>query len=89
MLAIAKTCCLIDYDKEMYVVELFTVIKLQLKFASNFCCVIVVITYLRSHYFIKVLVLMLMSGVGKGLILFTPIVNLSFQSAYDALLQRL
>ena len=32
---------------------------------------------------------MLMSGVGKGLILFTRIVNLSFQSAYESLLQRL
>ena len=63
--------------------------KLQLKFASNFCCVIVVITYLTSHYFIKVLVLMLMLDVGKGLILFMRIVNLSFQSAYESLLQRL
>ena len=32
---------------------------------------------------------MLMSGVGKGLILFTRIFNLSFQSAYESLLQRL
>ena len=30
-----------------------------------------------------------MSGVGKGLILFTRIFNLSFQSAYESLLQRL
>ena len=32
---------------------------------------------------------MLMSGVGKGLILFTRIFNLSFQSAYESPLQRL
>ena len=45
--------------------------KQQLKFANNFCCVIVVVIYLTSHYFIKALFLMLMQGVGKGLILFT------------------
>ena len=32
---------------------------------------------------------MLMSGVGKGLILFTRIFHLSFQSVYESLLQRL
>ena len=32
---------------------------------------------------------MLMSGVGKGFILFTRIFNLSFQSAYESLLERL
>ena len=32
---------------------------------------------------------MLMSGVGKGLILFTRIFHLSFQSAYKSMLQRL
>ena len=46
------------------------------------------ITYLTSHYFMKVLFLMLMSGIGKGLILFMHIVNLPFQGADKSFLQR-
>ena len=50
-----------------------------IKFASSFCsCVIIVVTHLTSLYFIKVLFLMFMQAVGKALILYKRIVNLSF-----------
>ena len=73
----------------MLVVDLFIVFKQQLEFASNFCpCAMMVITYLTSHFLIKGLFFCLVLGIGKGLILFTYIVNLPFYNTDKSLLQR-
>ena len=78
LFAIAKPCCLIVYDREMPIL-LFTIIKQQLKLACAFrSCTIIAVTYLTLYYFIKVVFLTLMLGVGKGLILFRRIVDLPF-----------
>ena len=52
--ATAKPCCLIDYNREMLVVDLLIVFKQQLKFASNFCpCAMMVNNLFNIPFFNK------------------------------------